>query len=126
MTGMGNQPRFMILLATLMLVDAVTLEVLTTAIEASTLVDRLASLVAGFAAAWLVARALPSPAGRRYPPGFWPLVIVGVLLSYGIFAALAARAPHVQPLAHLAVSWLGALLFCGFGFWRIRRFRRDG
>lgn len=120
---MRNRLRFLLLFAVLIIVDAAMLQVLITETGVSSLIDRLISLGCGFAAASLTARFGLTSTAKRYPAGFWPLVIVGLLLSYGIFAALAARAPHVQPLVHLAVAWIGTVAFGAFGIWRIGRWK---
>ena len=120
---MRNRPRFIILLAALIIIDAVLLQFLTVQLNLGSLIDRLVSLAGGVMGVALLARFALSPALQKYPAGFWPLVAVGLLLSYGIFAALAARAPHVQPLVHLAVAWIGAIAFGAFGFWRIGRWK---
>lgn len=122
---MANRPRLLLLLAVLILADAAILQILLAATEVSAAVGRLVSMAGGLAAAWLWAKSLPVPPEVRTPAGFWPLAIIALCLSYGIFAAFTARAPHIQPLAHLALSWLGAGLFGAFGWWRIRRWR-DG
>jgi hypothetical protein len=48
---------------------------------------------------------------------------VSILLSFGLFALLAFRAPQVQPLLHLLISWFAALLFELLGLMRLRRLR---
>lgn len=120
---MTSRARFAILLALLIIVDALLLQVPTTETEAVTLVDRLLSLSAGLVAALTLHKVLPAASDHRRQPGFWPLVTIGLVLNYGIFAALASRAPHVQPLVHLGFCWAGTLLFGGFGLYRIRRWR---
>ncbi|CDZ58024.1 hypothetical protein [Neorhizobium galegae] len=120
---MTNRVRFAILLALLIIVDALLLQLLTTATGAGTLIDRLISLGAGLVAALILHGIVPTARDQARQPGFWPLVAVGVVLNYGVFAALASRAPHVQPLVHLGFSWAGTLIFGGFGLYRIRRWR---
>jgi hypothetical protein len=120
---MTSRARFAILLALLIIVDALLLQGLTTETEAGTFIDRLLSLSAGLVAALALHRILPAASDHRRQPGFWPLVAIGLVLNYGIFAALASRAPHVQPLVHLSFCWAGTLLFGGFGLYRIRRWR---
>lgn len=120
---MVSRPHLLLLTAVLILTDAAIFLVLTSTTHASTSVSRLLSLCSGLILLPVLERSLAVPGGRRYPPGLWPLVIVALILGYGIFVALAARSPHVQPLVHLTVSWLGALLFGVFGWWRIRHWR---
>lgn len=120
---MAQRPRLLLLLAVLVLGDAAILQILLAITPIGAALDRLVSMAGGLAAAWLWAKVLPFSPGRRTPTGFWPLVTVALCLSYGIFAAFTARASHIQPLAHLAFSWLGAGLFGVFGWWRIRRWQ---
>lgn len=120
---MTSRARFAILLALLVFIDALFLQLLTTATEAGTLIDRLISLGAGLVAALILHRLVPAARDQARQPGFWPLVAIGLALNYGVFAALASRAPHVQPLVHLGFSWACTLLFGGFGLYRIRRWR---
>ncbi|CDZ68689.1 Hypothetical protein NGAL_HAMBI2610_02820 [Neorhizobium galegae bv. orientalis] len=120
---MTRRARFAILLVLLIFVDALLLQVLTTETEAGTLIDRLLSLGAGLVAALILNRIAPMARDQGRQPGFWPLVAVGLVLNYGVFAALASRAPHVQPLVHLGFCWAGTLIFGGFGLYRIRRWR---
>ncbi|CAN7593309.1 hypothetical protein [Neorhizobium sp. LjRoot104] len=120
---MTRRARLALLLALLILVDALLLQALTMETEAGVLLDRLLSLGAGLLTALILHRLLPAAANRRHQPGFWPLVAIGLVLNYGIFAALASRAPHVQPLVHLSFSWACTLMFGGFGLYRIRRWR---
>ncbi|MBP2559684.1 hypothetical protein J2T08_000367 [Neorhizobium galegae] len=120
---MALRTRFAILLALLVFVDALLLQIQTTQTEAGTLLDRLISLGVGLVSASILHRLLPAAANQRHQPGLWPLVTIGLVLNYGIFAALASRAPHVQPLVHLSFSWACTLLFGGFGLYRIRRWR---
>lgn len=120
---MTSRARFAILLALLITVDALLLQVLATETEAGTLVDRLMSLSGGLVAALALHRILPAASDHVRQPGFWPLVTIGLVLNYGIFAALASRAPQVQPLVHFGFAWACALVFGGFGLYRIRRWR---
>lgn len=122
---MANRSRLLLLLAVLILADAAILQVLLATTQISATVDRLVSMTAGVAVVWLWTKSLPVPPAQHTPAGFWPLAVIALCLSYGTFAAFTARAPHIQPLAHLALSWLGAGLFGAFGWWRIRRWR-DG
>src|SRR5690606_16253283 len=82
--------------------DAVLLQALAAAGKAPALVGRLLSLAGGRVATAMLARVVPTPSRFSYPAGFRPLAVVALALTYGIFAALHARAPHVQPLVHLA------------------------
>lgn len=120
---MNRRARFALLLVLLVLVDAISLRMLTTMTEAGTLVDRLLSLGAGLIAASILHRVIPAAGNQARQPGFWPLAVIGLVLNYGIFAALASRAPQVQPLVHLGFSWICTLFFGGFGLYRIRRWR---
>jgi hypothetical protein len=122
---MANRPRLLLLLAVLILADAAILQILMATTPLSAAVDRLVSMAGGLAAAWLWAKSLAAPSTAGRPAGFWPLTIVALCLSYGIFAAFAVRAPHIQPLVPFVLSWLGAGIFGAFGWWRIRRWR-DG
>ncbi len=107
----------------LVVADAALFLVLSSATHANTSVCRLFSLGGSLTLLSVLGRSMADPGGRGYPPGLRPLAIVALILGYGIFVALTVRAPHVQPLAHLMVSWLGALPFGVFGWWRIRRWR---
>ncbi|MFP3822469.1 hypothetical protein SB658_27630, partial [Bacillus sp. SIMBA_008] len=78
-------------LAVLILADAAILQILLAATEVSAAVARLVSMTGGLAAAWLWAKSLPVPLEVRAPAGFWPLAIIALCLSYGIFAAFTAR-----------------------------------
>jgi zinc transporter ZupT len=120
---MTSRARFAILLALLIFIDAVLLQVLTTDTEAVILIDRLLSLSAGLVAALALHRVLPAASDHVRQPGFWALVTIGLVLNYGIFVALASRAPQVQPLVHFGFAWACALIFGGFGLYRIRRWR---
>ncbi|EUC00568.1 hypothetical protein PMI07_003854 [Rhizobium sp. CF080] len=120
---MTRRARFALLLVPPIFVDALLLQLLTTATEAGTLVDRLISLGVGLVAALILHGIVPTARDQARQPGFWPLVAVGLVLNYGVFAALASRAPHVQPLVHLGFSWACTLIFGGFGLYRIRRWR---
>ncbi|MCF6369305.1 hypothetical protein [Rhizobium halophilum] len=122
---MANGPRLLLLLAVLVLADAAILEILLSTAQAGAAVDRLVSMAGGMAAAWLWGKSLPVPPEQRTPAGTWPLAIVALCLSYGIFTAFTAYAPHIQPLAHLALSWFGAGLFGAFGWWRLKSWRDD-
>ncbi len=120
---MTRRIRFAVLLTLLILVDVLLLQILTTETEAGTLIDRLLSLGAGFVATLILNGIFPTARDQARQPGFWPLVAIGLVLNYGIFAALASRAPHVQPLVHLGFSWVCTLIFGGFGLYRIRRWQ---
>lgn len=120
---MTRRIRLATLLALLVFIDALLLQILTTETEAGTLMDRLLSLGAGLVAALILHQIIPAARDRARQPGFWPLVAVGLALNYGVFAALASRAPHVQPLVHLGFSWVCTLVFGAFGLYRIRRWR---
>lgn len=120
---MTRRARFALLLVLLIFVDALLLQLLTTETETGTLVDRLVSLGAGLVASLILHRLVPAARDQARQPGFWPLVAIGLALNYGVFATLATRAPHVQPLVHLGFSWACTLLFGGFGLYRIRRWR---
>lgn len=120
---MTSRARFALLLALLIFVDALLLQALTMETGAGVLLGRLISLGAGLVTALILHRLLPAAANQPHQPGFWPLVTIGLVLNYGIFAALTSRAPHVQPLVHLSFSWACTLLFGGFGLYRIRGWR---
>ncbi|MFN7026378.1 MAG: hypothetical protein ACK4QP_18060 [Pseudorhizobium sp.] len=123
MPTMRNVHRPLLLLAVLVSADAAILKILLATMPNNFALDRLLSLAGGMAAAWWWERFVPLAPSRPYPPGFWPLVAVTLCISYGIFTAFAAQAPHVQPMAYLALSWLGAITFGCLGWWRICRRR---
>ena len=90
------------------------------------LVSRLLSL----ALAYAIAQSFRIVTGFGKPirafveqPGLWPLVVITIIVNTGLFVVLSERAPLVQPVIHLGLSWLGSLAFLAFGLKRIRRFR---
>jgi len=121
----NRSTRLLLISTASIITDAVLLQVLTGNSAWSAPAARLLSLCAALAIAGLLSKCLPAPvqAGRR--PGLLPLIVVSVVLNYGVFAILSMRTPEIQPLVHLAAAWLGTLLFCLFGVWRIRRWRND-
>lgn len=64
-----------------------------------------------------------SPRAIMQVPGLWPLLAVTVLINFGLFGSLNARAPEIRPVLHLLLAWAGSLLFLTFGLSRIKRLR---
>ncbi|WP_156379221.1 hypothetical protein [Rhizobium sp. Root149] len=111
------------------LADLMLFMVLDTSMQGLVL-SRLMSLVLAYG----IAQAIRLLTGFGKPPrafverpGLWPLVVITVVVNTGLFVVLSERAPIVQPVVHLVLSWLGSLAFLAFGLKRIRRFQRpDG
>jgi asparagine N-glycosylation enzyme membrane subunit Stt3 len=122
---MRNGIRLTLLLLALVLADGVLLFALTRATEFGALAARFVSLGLGAAMAVVLNRLLSPRMALANQPGLRPLLAVVVLLDYGIFAALAIRAPEIQPLAHFGASWLASLAFLFVGLRRIRRWRDE-
>jgi hypothetical protein len=122
---MKNGTRHALLLVAMIASDAALLQVLQICVDLPTPAGRLLSLSAALLITWPLARVLPASPRATRRPGLLPLAVVALLLNMGIFVTLTLRTPEIQPLVHLAASWIGALLFAGFGTWRIRRWRDD-
>lgn len=88
-------------------------------------VSRLLSLVTAYGIAQiirLVSGFGKPPSALFERPGLWPLVVITTVLNTALLVFLNDRAPLVQLAVHLALAWLGSLVFLGFGLRRIRRF----
>ncbi|MCK8780406.1 hypothetical protein M0654_10465 [Rhizobium sp. NTR19] len=115
------RPRIIILSLLLIALDAALLHILTTVFSLAPPVARLLSLGGAIAVCAIIQRVTRPSDAPPSPPELRPLVSVSLLLSFSLFALLATRAPQVQPLLHLSLSWVAALLFWLLGYLRLRR-----
>ena len=115
------RPRIIILSLLFIALDAALLHILITVFGLGPLVARLLSLGGAIAVCTIILRVTRPSDAPPSPPGLRPLVSVSLLLSFSLFALLATRAPQVQPLLHLSLSWVAALLFWLLGYFRLRR-----
>lgn len=90
------------------------------------LMSRAGSLVVAYALSQILRLGIGrgiSPRSLFQVPGLWPLLAVTVLINFGLFGFLNARAPEIRPILHLLLAWAGSLLFLSFGYSRIKRLR---
>ncbi|MBU0739736.1 MAG: hypothetical protein KJ981_06320 [Alphaproteobacteria bacterium] len=90
------------------------------------LMSRAVSLVVAYAVSQILRLGIGrgiSPRALLQVPGLWPLLAVTVLINFGLFVILNARAPDIRPILHLLLAWAGSLLFLSFGSSRIKRLR---